>query len=221
MRKALSLAILVLISTVLGAEVLSPQQRENKPHQTEKTKALDSTGVFLKLAGLAGQSIPAKRLAEFAKKAGRKGEMRYWAIVDFNQASTKKRFYLFDTKANTVETFYVAHGKGSEGASDDGMADVFSNEDGSNSSSLGIYQCLDEYVGAHGRSMRLQGLEPTNSNALSRAVVFHRADYVSEDFIRKTGRIGRSDGCFAVEPSVGDALIDKLKNGAYIIAWKK
>jgi len=69
--------------------------------------------------------------------------------------------------------------------------------------------------------LRLQGLEPTNSNAYERAVVLHRADYVSEDFIRQTGRIGRSDGCFAVEQSAADALIDKLKNGAYIIAWKR
>jgi len=65
------------------------------------------------------------------------------------------------------------------------------------------------------------GEEETNSNAYERAIVLHRADYVSEDFIRQTGRIGRPNGCLAVEPSVGDQLIDKLKNGAYIIAWKK
>jgi len=141
--------------------------------------------------------------------------------VDFNQNSTRKRFYIFDTQDKRVETYYVAHGKGSEGETDDGVADVFSNEEGSETSSLGIYRTLDEYVGGHGRSMRLQGLEPTNSNAYERAIVLHRADYVSEDFIRQTGRIGRSNGCLAVEPSVGDQLIDKLKNGAYIIAWKK
>ena len=67
----------------------------------------------------------------------------------------------------------------------------------------------------------MQGLEPTNSNALSRAIVLHRADYVSDNFIKQTGRIGRSEGCFAVENSVADNLIDKLKNNAYIIAWKK
>ena len=69
--------------------------------------------------------------------------------------------------------------------------------------------------------MRLEGLETTNSNALSRAIVLHRADYVSDAFIKQTGRIGRSEGCFAVEPTVADTLIDKLKNGTYIIAWKK
>jgi hypothetical protein len=69
--------------------------------------------------------------------------------------------------------------------------------------------------------MRLEGLESTNSNALGRLVVLHRADYVSDEFIRQTGRLGRSDGCLAVEDAAADALIDKLENGAYIIAWKR
>jgi hypothetical protein len=180
-----------------------------------------SSDVFLNLADAVGQSAPARRLAEYKLRFDPSGKARYWAIVDFNQPSTKKRLYVFDTQDKKVDTYYVAHGKGSEGAIDDGMAEVFSNEPGSSTSSLGIYRTLEEYVGTHGRSLRLEGLEPTNSNAYERAIVLHRADYVSEDFIRQTGRIGRSDGCFAVEPSVADTLIDKLKNSAYIIAWKK
>ena len=197
------------------------QPIQSKPVIAQAPAAASSTDIFLKLAASVGQSIPAKRLIEYKLKNDPTGNARYWAVVDFNQNSTTKRFYVFDTQEKRVETYYVAHGKGSEGATDDGMADVFSNEEGSESSSLGIYRTLDEYAGTHGRSMRLQGLEPTNSNAYERAVVLHRADYVSEDFIRQTGRIGRSNGCLAVEPSVGDQLIDKLKNGAYIIAWKK
>ena len=100
------------------------------------------------------------------------------------------------------------------------MAERFSNQNKSNSSSLGIYRTLNEYNGQHGRSLRLEGLEPTNSNALARAVVMHTADYVSESFIRQTGRLGRSEGCFAVEKAVGDTIINELKNGAYIIASK-
>jgi len=197
------------------------QPVQSKPMVAPAPAAASSTDVFLKLAESVGQGIPAKRLVEYKLKNDPTGGARYFAVVDFNQNSIKKRFYVFDTQENKVETYYVDHGKGSEGATDDGMADVFSNEEGSSSSSLGIYRTLDEYVGGHGRSLRLQGLEPTNSNAYERAVVLHRADYVSEDFIRQTGRIGRSDGCLAVEQSVADALIDKLKNGAYIIAWKR
>lgn len=47
-------------------------------------------------------------------------------------------------------------------------------------SSLGIYRCAETYEGKHGYSMRLDGLEPTNSLARERAIVIHSADYVSE-----------------------------------------
>jgi len=206
----------LLRSDVQGEAQVKPSVKV----EAVKTEPRSTTAVLLTLAKAVGQTVPAHRLVEYAKLHPSEAK-RYWAIVDFGQPSTKKRFYVFDTVANSVETYYVAHGVGSEGAADDGMAETFSNEHGSNSSSLGIYRGLDEYAGKHGRSLRLEGLEPTNSNALERLVVLHTADYVSEDFIRQTGRIGRSDGCFAVEQSVGGDLIDKLKNGAYIIAWKK
>ena len=185
-----------------------------------KAVGVPAAKVFLKLAETVGQGARAKRLVDFKTKIDPSTHPRYWAIVDFSQNSTSKRFYVFDTAENTVATYYVSHGRGSEGSRDDGIAEVFSNEDGSLSSSLGIYRALDEYTGQHGRSMRLAGLETTNSNALSRAIVLHTADYVSESFIRQTGRLGRSEGCFAVEKAVGDRLIDQLKNNAYIIAWK-
>ena len=175
---------------------------------------------FLELASAVGETAPAKRLIEYKLKNDPSSRERYWAIVDFNQPSTSKRLYVFDAVEKKVERYYVAHGRGSEGTAGNNIPAIFSNQSGSNSSSLGIYRALDEYNGHHGRSLRLEGLEPTNSNALSRAVVMHTADYVSEAFIRETGRIGRSEGCFAVERSVGNTLIDELKDGAYIIASK-
>ena len=175
---------------------------------------------FLELASAVGETEPAKRLIEYKLKNDPSSRERYWAIVDFNQPSTSKRLYVFDAVEKKVERYYVAHGRGSEGTAGNNIPALFSNQSGSNSSSLGIYRALDEYNGHHGRSLRLEGLEPTNSNALSRAVVMHTADYVSDAFIRETGRIGRSEGCFAVERSVGNTLIDELKDGAYIIASK-
>jgi len=175
---------------------------------------------FLELASAVGETAPAKRLIEYKLKNDPSSRERYWAIVDFNQPATSKRLYVFDAVEKKVERYYVAHGRGSEGTAGNNIPALFSNQSGSNSSSLGIYRALDEYNGHHGRSLRLEGLEPTNSNALSRAVVMHTADYVSDAFIRETGRIGRSEGCFAVERSVGNTLIDELKDGAYIIASK-
>jgi hypothetical protein len=182
--------------------------------------AATSTDIFVELAASVGEAAAAKRLIDYKLKNDPVGPSRYFAIVDFDQPSTSKRLFVFDTVEKKVIAYYVAHGRGSEGAKDDGVADVFSNQNHSNSSSLGVYRALNEYNGQHGRSLRLEGLEPTNSNVLARGVVMHTADYVSESFIRQTGRLGRSEGCFAVEKSVGDTLINELKNGAYIIASK-
>jgi hypothetical protein len=172
--------------------------------------------VFLELAATVGQTAPAKRLIDYKLKNDPSSQPRYWAVVDFNQPSTSKRLYVFDTVEKKVNAYYVAHGR----ASGENIAERFSNQNGSNSSSLGIYKALNEYNGHHGRSLRLAGLEASNSNVLARGVVMHTADYVSESFIRQTGRLGRSEGCFAVERSVGDTLIKELENGAYIIATK-
>jgi hypothetical protein len=185
---------------------------------TDTALAATSNDVFLELADTVGQAASAKRLLDYKLKNDPAREARYWAIVDFSQPSTSKRLYIFDTVEKTVSSYYVAHGKGSEGTGN--IPSTFSNQSGSNSSSLGIYRTLGEYIGQHGRSLRLEGLEPTNSNALARAVVMHTANYVSDSFIRQTGRLGRSQGCFAVERAVGDTLINQLKNGAYIIAVK-
>jgi hypothetical protein len=181
-----------------------------------ESKTMTSAEIFIDLADSVGLTAPAKRLVDYKLKNDPASQERYFAIVDFNQPSTSKRLFVFDTVEKKVESYYVAHGRGSG----ENIAERFSNFSGSNSSSLGIYKTLNEYNGRHGRSLRLEGLEPTNSNALSRAVVMHTADYVSESFIRQTGRLGRSEGCFAVERSVGDTLIDELKDGAYIIAAK-
>ncbi len=223
MNRILSAVLLLYVITLVGAQTPSPRQKASEvmPQAAAQEQAPNSFSKFLHLAETVGQTAPANRLAEFARRSDVSPDRRYWAIVDFNQPSTIKRFYIFDTIENRVETFYVSHGRGSEGAADDGMADIFTNEHGSNGSSLGIYAALNEYTGAHGRSLRMEGLEATNSNALDRAIVLHPADYASQDFIRKTGRLGRSEGCFAVEPSVSNMLIDKLKGGAYLIAWKK
>ena len=215
----LALLAAALFSAKFPSAVLAQQFTDENVAVTTATNlpALNSSDqTFIDLAATVGQSASALRLIDYKLKNDPSTDERYWAIVDFDQPSTSKRLYVFDTVEKKVESYYVAHGRGSG----ENIAERFSNVSGSNSSSLGIYKTLDEYNGHHGLSLRLQGLEPTNSNALSRAVVMHTADYVSDSFIRQTGRLGRSEGCFAVEKSVGDTLINELKNGAYIIASK-
>ena len=223
----LSFVFGLVFHSQLASRVLAQQPSEAATAFTAddnvgaKAAAAAPTDIFLELAASVGQTSPAQKLVDYKLKNDPDSQPRYYAIVDFDQPSTSKRFYVFDTVERKVNSYYVAHGRGSEGSKDDAFADVFSNQNHSNSSSLGIYRTLNEYNGHHGRSLRLEGLEPTNSNALARAVVMHTADYVSEGFIRRTGRLGRSEGCFAVERSVGDSLVNELKNGAYIIASRK
>ena len=76
------------------------------------------------------------------------------------------------------------------------------------------------YAGAHGHSIRLEGLDPSNSNASSRAIVVHGAWYVSEEMIGFSGMLGRSQGCFAVANSSLPEIMAQLGPGRLIYADK-
>jgi hypothetical protein len=138
----------------------------------------------------------------------------FWAVVDFNLPSSVERLFIFDLRSRSVRKFLVAHGK----KSGEELAINFSNKIGSNCSSLGIYRTLDTYTGKHGESLKIEGLDATNSNAQERLVVIHKADYVVPNY-KGTGRAGRSDGCFAINPEHIDEVIQCLKGGSYINAW--
>ncbi len=131
-------------------------------------------------------------------------------IVDFTLPSTQKRLWVIDmvTKKVLMNTF-VAHGKNSG----ENYATNFSNEAESYKSSLGFYTTAETYFGKHGYSLKLDGLERgINDNARNRAVVIHGADYVSKDFIKAQGRLGRSQGCPAVSFADHKELINLIKN---------
>ncbi|WP_045688489.1 murein L,D-transpeptidase catalytic domain family protein [Hymenobacter sp. AT01-02] len=142
------------------------------------------------------------------EQAGKLGEKQLLTVVDFSLPSTEKRLWVLDIAAKQVKFHtLVAHGHNSG----ENMATNFSNENESNMSSLGFYVTQGEYVGKHGRSLKLAGLdEGYNTNAQMRSVVMHGADYVSEDFIRQYGRLGRSLGCPALPMDQKDAIIETV-----------
>lgn len=143
----------------------------------------------------------------------------YWAIADMSQHSSRKRLYVFSLKDDSISQYLVSHGKGSDDGIDDGFAKKFSNVPGSNCTSLGVYRCAETYIGNHGTSCRLDGLESTNSNARGRDIVIHSANYVSDDVVKESGRCGRSEGCFALDPLIAQSIISQLKNGSFLICW--
>lgn len=138
------------------------------------------------------------------------------SIVDFSQPSTKKRLYIIDMEAKKL-LFHtlVAHGKNSG----DIIPKKFSNTNESLQSSLGFYVTAEKYQGKHGLSMRMDGVEKTNSNARARAIVVHGADYVSEQFVKSTGYLGRSWGCPAVNPELNEPIINAIGNGSALFIY--
>lgn len=140
-------------------------------------------------------------------------------VADFSRASTEKRFHVVDLAAGRIDSLLVAHGRGSDPAHR-GWVERFSNEPGSAASSAGVYITAQEYEGRHGRSMRMKGLDPTNSNAEARAIVIHGAWYVSPKMIVQHGKLGRSEGCLAFcEGELADVL-SRLGPGTLITAAK-
>ncbi len=138
-------------------------------------------------------------------------------VIDYSLPSSEPRLWVLD--ARTREILFeerVAHGRNT------GLdrATAFSNVVGSKQSSLGLFRTDETYVGRHGYSLRLSGLEPGwNDHARERAIVIHGAKYVSEQFLDAHDRLGRSWGCPAVRPAVSRPLIDRIKNGSALFVY--
>lgn len=137
-------------------------------------------------------------------------------IIDYARPSTQKRMWVIDMKNKRVLYHtLVAHGRNT-GAN---IAETFSNREGSEMSSLGFYVTGQTYEGKHGLSLKLNGKDAGyNTNAASRAVVVHGADYVSEDFVQQHGRLGRSQGCPALPVAQSSAVIKVIQKGTVVYA---
>ncbi len=153
---------------------------------------------------------------EYLSSHGSLGNNEVMAICDFSQSSDKKRLYIIDTKNYQVLfNTYVAHGKNS------GLnyAERFSNASESLESSLGFYVTKETYLGKHGLSLKLSGLERGfNDNAEARAVVIHGAEYIGDERLG-SGYMGRSFGCPAVPQSQSQHVISLLKNGTCLFIY--
>lgn len=115
-----------------------------------------------------------------------------------------------------VKISLVAHGKNS-GVN---IAKSFSNKRHSRKSSLGLYITSETYEGKHGYSLRLDGMSTgLNDNARKRAIVIHGADYVSESFIEKNDRLGRSFGCPALTENEVEEIINLIKEGSCLFIY--
>ncbi|MBV7256593.1 murein L,D-transpeptidase catalytic domain family protein [Pacificimonas sp. WHA3] len=138
-------------------------------------------------------------------------------IADFASPSGTARFHIVDIASGAAQSLLVAHGSGSD-PDHSGFLQRFSNRSGSHATSSGAYLTTTYYRGKYGRSLRLAGLDDSNSNAEPRAIVVHGAWYVDSGMARDQGRIGRSQGCFAFEQSEIAGVLDRLGPGRLIYA---
>ncbi len=138
-------------------------------------------------------------------------------IIDFSLPSNQERLWVFDlVSAKVLFRCLVSHGKNSGEI----MAENFSNTPGSYASSPGFYTTGETYIGKHGFSLRLDGIERgINDKARERAIVIHGADYVSSEFIEKNGRLGRSFGCPAVPEELSREIIETIKDGTCLFVY--
>lgn len=140
-------------------------------------------------------------------------------ITDFSKPSHDPRFYLLNVASGMVTEYQVAHGRGSDPAHS-GWLERFSNDVGSEASSAGAYITGDVYYGKYGRSLRLSGLDYSNSNALSRAIVVHSAWYAEPRVAELSGKLGRSEGCFALSQLSLQYVLQQLGPGRLLYADK-
>lgn len=138
-------------------------------------------------------------------------------VIDYSLASNQKRAWIVDPReGHILKSMYVAHGSGSGNK----YATHFSNRPNTHASSLGAYLTASPYYGSHGYSLKLKGLEDgLNDNAEKRHIVMHSAWYVNDDFLKTHDRLGRSWGCFSINPAFHRQVIDQIKGGSMVFAY--
>ncbi len=138
-------------------------------------------------------------------------------FIDYRKPSNEKRFFVLDLKKKKLLfKSLVAHGRNSG----ERFACSFSNRPGSYKSCLGFFITGEPYSNKHGYSLNIHGIEPgINDKAQQRRIVIHGADYVSNSFIKKYGRLGRSLGCPALPRNIARPVIDTIKNGSCLFIF--
>ncbi len=194
--------------------------REKTPELVKTTAAPEETSVWAyESLGTIDPHVFDMALAatRCAIRSGAIEDPSTLTVIDYSKPSTEKRLWVFDLRSHALlYEELVAHGQGSG----DNVAKVFSNEPDTHASSLGLFLTEDTYVGKNGYSLRLHGLdEGFNNRARERAIVMHGAPYVSEQFVKQNGRLGRSWGCPALREGVAREVIDRVRGNGILFAY--
>lgn len=157
-------------------------------------------------AAAKGSGLPEPVFSAALRRALREGPLPgVLAIANMRQSAGEERLYVFDMRRHRLlMRALVAHGQGSG----DERCERVSNRIGSRCTCAGLLRVGERIASPrHGDALLLHGLDPgINDRAMEREIIIHGADYVSRDFIRAEGRLGRSWGC----PAVGRAEMARL-----------
>ncbi len=212
MKKIIFYLFFLLIPVVNNARVTEVISDETATEDIYTSVKLADTGLTRDVFDLAIKGL--KRL-DIEKKLN---NATIVTIADYSQSSNKKRLYVIDLKnKKLLFNTYVAHGRNTG----EEYAKSFSNVEGSYKSSLGFYVTEHPIVGSHtGFSLLIDGVEKGfNDHALQRAIIIHAAEYATENFIKKYGRLGRSYGCPSVPPEMNKPIIDAIKGGTCLFLY--
>lgn len=188
----------------LFSNSIKPQQvaNEDKTKILERYQHLDPNN-----------EVPDKLLEDtilyFDQNKSKFPNQAYISIIDFSVHSSHQRLFVIDVQTGVVEKYRTTHGWASD-KNNDGYAESFGNVVNSGKSSLGFVRTAEVYWGKFKRSIRLDGLSSTNSKVRERAIVLHGWDKAYERHEQQ----GLSWGCPALDWSVKDGIIDKVKEGS-------
>jgi len=149
--------------------------------------------------------IPLKPSSEFIKQA-KETRKEYSSsfkndslivLVDYSYPVFMKRFWVYNIENDEIAlNTHVSHSWKSGLV----FADEFSNEPGSNLSSIGVIKISERYHGKYGPSLRLDGLEKENNKIRERAIVMHPlVDFRLYGITIPSELAFYSFGCFALD----------------------
>lgn len=211
---------LVLMPSALKAQIAEPVYRTRPDRYTDappRPYASAPATVRPYADPVIDPRLVARARAAFDRHRSSLRSIDVVGIADFSKSSNESRFYLLDTTTGRVTRHLVAHGRGSD-PEHTGFLQRFSNVPGSEATSSGGYVTTEFYPGRYGRAMRVRGLDYTNSNAESRAIVVHSAWYAEPQVAALQGRLGRSEGCFAFSYQSLQEVLARLGPGRFLYA---
>jgi hypothetical protein len=133
-----------------------------------------ASGVFI-ISSFAPSDLPARTIELKSYCRSRGYNTDYGILVDYGRSSFQQRFYVVDLNTGeVVMRSLCGHGRGGESTV---LKGEFSNVPGSHCSSLGHYKIGRErkMYKLPAMAFELDGLDKTNSNARSRAILLHKS----------------------------------------------